>query len=112
MSYINFNPNPDRKLVGDCVIRAISKAMNQSWDDTYIGIMLQGYAMHDMPSSNDVWGRYLFERGTGIFVLRGIVNNPTACFARYNVEFTGNISIPTGGAISYSDRYCGLRGKS
>lgn len=42
MSYINFNPNPDRKLVGDCVIRAISKAMNQSWDDTYIGIMLQG----------------------------------------------------------------------
>lgn len=27
MSYINFNPNPDRKLVGDCVIRAISKAM-------------------------------------------------------------------------------------
>lgn len=49
MSYINFNPNPDRKLVGDCVIRAISKAMNQSWDDTYIGLMLQGYSMHDMP---------------------------------------------------------------
>lgn len=37
MSYINFNPNPDRKLVGDCVIRAISKAMNQSWEDTYKG---------------------------------------------------------------------------
>ena len=40
---------------------------------------------------------YVFHQsGTGIFVLRGIVNNPTACFARYNVEFTGNISIPTG----------------
>ena len=44
---------------------------------------------------------YVFHQsGTGIFVLRGIVNNPTACFARYNVEFTGNISIPEGGAIS------------
>ena len=38
--------------------------------------------------------------GTGIFVLRGIVNNPQGCFARYNVEFTGNISIPTGGAVT------------
>ena len=44
---------------------------------------------------------YVFHQsGTGIFVLRGIVNNPTARFARYNVEFTGNISIPTGGAIT------------
>ena len=40
------------------------------------------------------------ESGTGIFVLRGIVNNPTACFARYEVEFTGNIAIPEGGAIT------------
>lgn len=37
------------------------------------------------------------QSGTGIFVLRGKTNN---CFARYNVEFTGNISIPTGGAIT------------
>ena len=44
---------------------------------------------------------YVFhQNGTGIFVLRGIVNNPTSCFARYSVEFTGNIAIPTGGAIT------------
>lgn len=44
---------------------------------------------------------YIFHSpGTGIFVLRGIVNNPTACFARYNVEFTGNISIPENGAVT------------
>ena len=40
------------------------------------------------------------QNGTGIVILRGIVNNPTSCFARYNVEFTGNISIPTGGDIT------------
>lgn len=44
---------------------------------------------------------YVFHSsGSGIFVLRGIVNNPTSCFARYTVEFTGNISIPTGGAVT------------
>ena len=37
------------------------------------------------------------QNGTGIFVLRGNTNN---CFARYEVEFTGNIAIPTGGAIT------------
>ena len=38
--------------------------------------------------------------GSGIVTLRGIVNNPTACFARYQVTFNGNIAIPTGGTVS------------
>ena len=41
---------------------------------------------------------YIFhQNGTGVFVLRGITQN---CFARYNVEFTGNIAIPEGGAVT------------
>lgn len=40
------------------------------------------------------------QNGSGIFILRGIVNNPRSCFARYNIEFTGNIAIPTGGAVT------------
>lgn len=44
---------------------------------------------------------YVFhQNGTGILVLRGIVNNPNCCFARYNVEFTGNIAIPEEGEIT------------
>lgn len=44
---------------------------------------------------------YVFhQNGTGIFVLRGIVNNPTSCFARYNVVFTGNIAVPEGGTVT------------
>lgn len=31
MAYIYFNPNPDGIHVGDCVIRAVSKATNQTW---------------------------------------------------------------------------------
>lgn len=45
-------------------------------------------------------GYVIHASGSGIFVLRGIVNNPNSCFARYNVEFTGNISIPEGGTVT------------
>jgi len=37
---------------------------------------------------------------TGIFILRGAVNNPTSCFARYRVTFNGNIAVPTGGTVA------------
>lgn len=35
------------------------------------------------------------EDETGIFILRGIVNNPCANFATYQVVFNGNIALPT-----------------
>lgn len=38
MSFIYYNSNPERKLVGDCVIRAISKATdNHAYDGAYAG---------------------------------------------------------------------------
>lgn len=41
---------------------------------------------------------YVYHRnGSGIVTLRGIVNCPNACFARYQVTFNGNIAIPDGG---------------
>ena len=44
---------------------------------------------------------YVFHQsGSGIFILRGIVNNPCARFARYKLNFTGNIAIPEGGAVT------------
>lgn len=45
-------------------------------------------------------GNVFHQSGSGIFILRGVVNNPSACFARYEVEFTGNVAIPTGGAVT------------
>jgi len=47
---------------------------------------------------------YVYHRNqSGIVILRGIVNCPTSCFARYQVAFNGNIALPDGatvGAIS------------
>lgn len=44
-------------------------------------------------------GYVIHEDGTGVFILRGIVNNPTCRRARYKLEFNGNIAIPTGGTV-------------
>ena len=63
MSYIWYNANPQGRNVGDCVIRALSKALNQSWEETYIALALQGFMMGDMPSANAVWGAYLRHKG-------------------------------------------------
>lgn len=57
------NPNPKGKNVGDCVVRAIALATEQEWEKVYLDLCLQGYLMNDMPSSNDVWGTYLTDRG-------------------------------------------------
>jgi hypothetical protein len=37
--------------------------------------------------------------GAGIITLRGVVNNPSACFARYQISFGGNIAIPATGTV-------------
>lgn len=36
---------------------------------------------------------------SGIVILRGIVNNPSGCFARYQVTFNGNIALPDGATV-------------
>lgn len=41
---------------------------------------------------------FLYHREeSGIVTLRGVVNNPTGCFARYQAEFNGNIAVPSTG---------------
>ena len=43
---------------------------------------------------------YVYHREqSGIVTLRGIVNNPNACFARYRVEYGANIALATGATV-------------
>lgn len=63
MPYVPYNPNPKGSRVGDCTVRALSKALDKSWAAVYAGLAAKGYEMADMPSSNTVWGAYLREHG-------------------------------------------------
>lgn len=68
---IEYNANPLNKRVGDCTVRAISKALDQSWEETYLGICMKGFEMCDIPSADAVWGAYLRSKG----FKRDIVSN-------------------------------------
>lgn len=62
--YIYFNNNPIRgNRVGDCTVRAISKATGQEWNHTYCALAAYGLSCKDMPSANNVWGKYLRDLG-------------------------------------------------
>ena len=78
--WIKYNANPENRQVGDCTIRAISKALGQDWDKTYSGIALEGFRLCDMPSANHVWGAYLKSKG----FTRNII--PDSCPEFYTVN--------------------------
>ena len=61
--FVRYNPNPAGKNVGDCPVRAICKATGQGWHETYVQLCMQGLALADMPSANNVWGAYLKKLG-------------------------------------------------
>lgn len=78
--FVLYNPNPTGTNVGDCVIRAVSKAMNQDWDTTYLDLAMIGFEIKDMPSANRVWGSYLRRNGFRRF------NLPNTCPECYTVR--------------------------
>ena len=67
--WIRCNPNPLGRQTGDCVIRAIAIATDQSWRRVYRQLCELGEKHADLPNSNMIWGMYLRERGARQFLL-------------------------------------------
>lgn len=97
--WIQANPNPSRKIVGDCVIRAISILLDQDWFTTYDDLTALGKLLADMPSSNAVWSEFLFTKGFKRYAL------PDLCPICYTIkEFcldhpTGEFLLATGSHV-------------
>lgn len=102
-----YNPNPTGAKVGDCAVRAISKALNKSWDRAYTDLALQGYVMSDMPSANSVWGAVLKNNG---FEREAIPNTCPDCytmsdfchdhpFGVYVVAMSGHVATVIDGTL-------------
>ena len=75
--WIEYNPNPCGRRVGDCAVRAIAKALNISWEEAYILIINNGFSMCDMPSGDSVWGAVLRQNG---FYRKAIPNTCPDCY--------------------------------
>lgn len=77
MPWIRYNPNPSNKQTIDCVVRAISIAEGESWEDTHKALSDKARKEADMPSVNPVWADYLKEKGYTLF---GLPNTCPRCY--------------------------------
>lgn len=94
--YEYYNPNPLGKITGDCVVRAICKALDAQWADVYLGLCLDGLKSGDWGNVNNIWSAYLRDRG---FERQVIPNTCPDCytiadFAQDNPE--GTYVVATG----------------
>lgn len=75
--WIEYNCNPCGRIVGDCSVRAVAKALKIDWETAYLAIMMNGFYMCDMPSSDAVWGATLRQNG---FTRKVIPNTCPECY--------------------------------
>ena len=75
--WIEFNPNPAGRHVGDCSVRAVCAALGIDWEDAYRRIAENGLKMYDMMSSDSVWGSVLRDNG---FYRKVIPNTCPQCY--------------------------------
>lgn len=63
MRFEKFNANPKGLKSADCVIRAISKATGESWEDTYKGLFELSLKMRRVFNEKQVFEKYLEQKG-------------------------------------------------
>lgn len=72
-----YNPNRAGRNVGDCAVRAVAKALGVTWEEAYLMMVVNGFNMGDMPSSNSVWGAVLRQHG---FYRKAIPDQCPECY--------------------------------
>ncbi len=97
--FIEFNANPRGITTGDCVIRAISKALDTDWEKVYMALTVKGLEKAMWGDTNAVWEKYLRENGFEQHVL------PDTCPDCYTIaDFaddhrTGTFIVATGSHV-------------
>lgn len=62
-TYKYHNENPKNRKTGDCVLRAISVALNKSWDEVLDDLVAISHATKYSPMSTECYSRYLENNG-------------------------------------------------
>lgn len=105
--WIDYNPNPTGRRVGDCAVRAVAKALGIDWEEAYARMCANGFLMGDMPSSDGVWGSVLRQEG---FSRTAVDNSCPDCYTAedfakdhprgtYVVGFGGHVATIQDGNI-------------
>lgn len=75
--WIEWNPNPAGRRVGDCAVRAVAKALNTDWETAYAMLATNGFLMGDVISADSVWGATLRQHG---FYRKAISDSCPDCY--------------------------------
>lgn len=97
--YVKYNPNPAGHETGDCVIRAICKALGMEWEKVYMDLTIKGLQLSMWGDTNAVWEAYLKEKG---FSREAIPNQCPDCYsiAEFAIDHsTGTFIVATGSHV-------------
>lgn len=75
--WVKFQNNPAGRNVGDCAVRAVSKALSVDWETAFAELVASAFFMCDMPSSDAVWGAVLRKNG---FIRESLPNTCPDCY--------------------------------
>lgn len=67
--WIEANPNPAKKQVPDCVIRAICIALNKPWLEVSDELYSFARREYSVTCDDNIWGYYLYSLGFEPFLL-------------------------------------------
>ena len=80
MPWQEYNPSPIAGNGVDCTVRALTKALNISWEKAYTMLAVNGFAMGDMPSANHVFNATMRQNGFKRYII------PDSCSDCYTAE--------------------------
>ena len=70
--WTKYNPNPVGRNVDDCTVRALSKALNTSWDEAHYILSETSRDMADIMNANSVLSAVLRKNGFFRYVISNI----------------------------------------
>ena len=62
-NFMRENVNPKGNRVGDCVVRALAKATDKTWDDVFRELCEIAFEQKQMPNAEAVWKEYAKANG-------------------------------------------------
>lgn len=107
MTFVEYNPNPLARIVDDCAVRAITKALDIDWETAYLLLSANGFVMGTMPSEKSVVSATLRQHG---FYRHAIPNSCPDCYTAadfaedhprgvYVLGFGGHVATVKDGVI-------------
>lgn len=77
MGYVFKNENPLKKMVDDCVIRALATATGKSWDEVASELFIEQLNQKDLQNANSVWSVVIEKNG---FVKKNLPCTYSSCY--------------------------------